>query len=76
MTATGIPDYDTLIAINTPSNSILAIPIKYGTKRWGVIVFDHTSQPRQQAIKFKEKFDDNSLNSYQKIVQFTSELIR
>lgn len=72
MKDTLIEDYDTLLTINSPSNSILALPIIHSTERWGVIVFDHFSEPGDPVIDFESKITDEFLYSYQKIIQFTT----
>ena len=69
-----ISDYDTLLMIHSKSNSILAMPIRPEDKRWGVIVFDFTGE--NKAIDFKSRIGENLLLNYQKIVQFTIQLIK
>jgi len=76
MRETLISDYDTLLSINSPSNSLLALPIIHDTKGWGVLVFDQISEPGEKVINFSNIIKDDFLNSYQKIIQFTTQLIK
>ncbi len=69
-----ISDYDTLLMIHSKSNSILAMPIRPEDKRWGVIVFDFTGD--NNVIDFKSRIGEDLLLNYQKIVQFTIQLIK
>ncbi len=69
-----ISDYDTLLMIHSKSNSILAMPIRSEDKRWGVIVFDFTGE--NNVIDFKSRIGEDLLLNYQKIVQFTIQLIK
>lgn len=75
MNESGISDYDTLLTIHVRSNSLLALPIQHNNIRWGVIVFDHLSSDTEPIIDFNEKINDDFLGNYQKIVQFTTQLI-
>lgn len=71
-----IKDYETLLGMQTLSNSILAFSINNEDKRWGVMVFDSLNREPEKPIDFLNKIDSTFINSYQKIVVFTTKQIR
>lgn len=72
MSSSHIRDLETLKMIGQRANSLWAFPIKHKTVPWGVIVFDRTGG---DPIDFEELMKGHS-ESYQKIMEFTTQLIR